>query len=591
MGKSIWWKESPTREESKGNANIDITRKISGRRKEMDESKKRSRKEWIKTAAIVFLSVMLVLTFFSNTFMNYSLPEVAGQNAMSGTITAKIRGTGTVESGDPYNVMVKQVRKVESIEVKVGDSVQKGDILIRLTDEDSDELKTAKKALEDAQDAYDQALLSADVTSQTVAQSQTGTSAATYRSQITAAQKAVEDAEKAVEAAQKEYDNLQKRIDELDSSLSVLQSRTSEAADEKKAVEAAEKGLAGAKIEREQITLNIDRLKNQIEYYAGSVSDNDYISLEAALENAEKAQADKDLDIQAWELQKTITVQAYNDKISEADSATQNEIASLRYQKSQLEAELNVKKTAVTDKTTVLTQKTESLNELTGNITKTLGLESLYKAIAEAKANYEKIASQAVDSVVAAGVSGTITSINVTSGKETNTYDPVVVIQPEGKGYYLSFSVTNEQAKRLSVGDVADLVNYWRYNDVNVVLSSIKPDKNNPGQNKLLTFDVSGDVTPGQSLSLSVGQKSSNYDAIVPNSAIREDNNGKFVLVVESKSSPLGNRYVATRMDVQVLASDDTQSAVSGLYGYEFVITTTTKPVEAGQLVRLSNSN
>lgn len=557
----------------------------------MDESKKRSRKEWIKTAAIVFLSVMLVLTFFSNTFMNYSLPEVAGQNAMSGTITAKIRGTGTVESGDPYNVMVKQVRKVESIEVKVGDSVQKGDILIRLTDEDSDELKTAKKALEDAQDAYDQALLSADVTSQTVAQSQTGTSAATYRSQITAAQKAVEDAEKAVEAAQKEYDNLQKRIDELDSSLSVLQSRTSEAADEKKAVEAAEKGLAGAKIEREQITLNIDRLKNQIEYYAGSVSDNDYISLEAALENAEKAQADKDLDIQAWELQKTITVQAYNDKISEADSATQNEIASLRYQKSQLEAELNVKKTAVTDKTTVLTQKTESLNELTGNITKTLGLESLYKAIAEAKANYEKIASQAVDSVVAAGVSGTITSINVTSGKETNTYDPVVVIQPEGKGYYLSFSVTNEQAKRLSVGDVADLVNYWRYNDVNVVLSSIKPDKNNPGQNKLLTFDVSGDVTPGQSLSLSVGQKSSNYDAIVPNSAIREDNNGKFVLVVESKSSPLGNRYVATRMDVQVLASDDTQSAVSGLYGYEFVITTTTKPVEAGQLVRLSNSN
>ena len=95
----------------------------------------------------------------------------------------------------------------------------------------------------------------------------------------------------------------------------------------------------------------------------------------------------------------------------------------------------------------------------------------------------------------------------------------------------------------------------------------------------------------GQSLSISVGQKSADYDLIVPNSAIREDNNGKFVLIVETKSSPLGNRYVATRVDVEVLASDDTKSAISGgLYGYEFVITTSTKPVEAGKLVRLAEN-
>ena len=74
-------------------------------------------------------------------------------------------------------------------------------------------------------------------------------------------------------------------------------------------------------------------------------------------------------------------------------------------------------------------------------------------------------------------------------------------------------------------------------------------------------------------------------------SAVREDNNGKFILIVESKRSPLGTRYTASRVDVEVLASDDTQSAISGaLYGYEFVITTSTKPVEAGKLVRLANN-
>ena len=99
-------------------------------------------------------------------------------------------------------------------------------------------------------------------------------------------------------------------------------------------------------------------------------------------------------------------------------------------------------------------------------------------------------------------------------------------------------------------------------------------------------------MTPGQSLNVSVGQKSANYDLIVPTSAIREDSNGKFILIVESKSSPLGNRYVATRVDVEVLASDDTQSAVSGaLYGSEFVITPSTQPVEAGKLVRLANNS
>ena len=78
----------------------------------------------------------------------------------------------------------------------------------------------------------------------------------------------------------------------------------------------------------------------------------------------------------------------------------------------------------------------------------------------------------------------------------------------------------------------------------------------------------------------------------VPNSAIREDNDGKFILTVESKSSPLGNRYIATRVGVEVLASDDNNSAISApLYGWEYVITTSTKPVEAGKQVRLADNS
>jgi hypothetical protein len=61
------------------------------------------------------------------------------------------------------------------------------------------------------------------------------------------------------------------------------------------------------------------------------------------------------------------------------------------------------------------------------------------------------------------------------------------------------------------------------------------------------------------------------------------------VLIVNSKSSPLGNRYFAKRVDVTVLASDDKYTAVSGeLFGSEYVITTSTSPIESGTQVRLA---
>ena len=63
--------------------------------------------------------------------------------------------------------------------------------------------------------------------------------------------------------------------------------------------------------------------------------------------------------------------------------------------------------------------------------------------------------------------------------------------------------------------------------------------------------------------------------------------NGYFVLVITVKSSPLSNRYIATRVDVQVLAEDDTNAAVSGLSAGDFVITTSNRPVESGHQVRM----
>ena len=577
----------------------------------MNENGKNKR-EWVKNAAIVFLAVMLVLTFFSNTIMNYSLPEVATNYVQSGTITAKIRGTGVVESGDPYEVKVTESRKVSSVAVRVGDTVQKGDVILYLEDSESDELKAAKDALEQAQNAYEMELLKAEITSSDIYSANQNVSAATYRQQITNAQKALKDAKAAVKPLEEKLAQLKKEADAIDTQLSYEAAQNSVASGRidpaKKAVENAAAVQASAvqtknAAEAELTAARADEAKKKT-VYETAVSDGDASSIDP-----ETARAEWEAAVQVAAEKQT----AYDNAVANlaaADKAlsdAQNYLAVVtdlnnQRQASQTESNLNDQRAnytlniAVVQKeldaaNALVEEQTNVLSELISKIGNVTNLETLLEAISKAQATVDELTAKAIDATVTASISGTVTAINVTAGNTTSAAEPVAVLQPEGKGYTLSFSVTNDQAKRLSVGDKADLVNAWRYDDVDVTLASIKPDKTDPGQKKLLTFDVTGSVTAGQTLNLSVGQKSANYDLIVPNSAIREDSNGKFILIVESKPSPLSTRYIATRVDIEVLASDDTQSAITGgLYGYEYVITTSTKPVEAGKQVRLANN-
>ena len=125
----------------------------------MEVKEKSKKRELIKTIAIIFLTVLLVLTFFSGTILNYSLPEVATQLVSSGTINAKIRGSGAIAANESYEVILKQTREIRSVCVKVGDKVEEGDLLFVLGDLDSEELRNAEEALEKARIDYQKQVL------------------------------------------------------------------------------------------------------------------------------------------------------------------------------------------------------------------------------------------------------------------------------------------------------------------------------------------------------------------------------------------------------------------------------------------------
>lgn len=142
--------------------------------------------------------------------MNYSLPEVAAQYVQSGTITAKIRGTGTVESGDPYNVKITETRTISSVLVKTGDKVEKGAPLLLLEDKESKELTDAQKALDEARLQFELAMLGKDITNSVYNNVQSGnvSSMATYQSRIVVAEAEINKWQKLVDEAQNAIDQL-----------------------------------------------------------------------------------------------------------------------------------------------------------------------------------------------------------------------------------------------------------------------------------------------------------------------------------------------------------------------------------------------
>ena len=528
-----------------------------------NENKGSRKREWIKNIAIIFLTIMLILTFFSNTIMNYSLPQVATRYVESGSISAQIRGTGTVEAVDPYNVVVNESRVVSSVAVKVDAFVEKGDVLYYLEDRESAELETARAELAAAKLAYDKAILNGGLTRSEVAEIENG-----YVESVTQSQARLEAADAKIEELQHTVNVYQANVNATQARIDTLATSKIDASSETKALAQAEINLNNGNAELAQAQSAYDMVSG--------LPDGDPVKTDAAI----KLQAAQNKVSQLTAAVSNARV-ALELKTGSADIT--NQIAELEKQKV---GENNALAAAQINLENAIKEKEEMLNEILVK----MDIADAYKTIQDKEALVAELEADSVGAAVTAPVSGTVTSLAYTAGETIVAGEAAAVIQIEGKGYIMTLSVPNKQASTVKVGDPVELQNAWYYDDVTATLTDIRNDKANPGQNKILEFQLTGDsLVPGQSLSVSIGQRSVNYDLIVPNSAIREDNNGKFILIVESKFAPFGNRYVAQRVDVEVIASDDTQSAIKGgLYGYEYVITTSTKPIESGDQVRLS---
>lgn len=563
----------------------------------MAEEKVKKR-EWVKNAAIIFLSIMLVLTFFSNTFLLRSLPEVSTQSVSSGTINTKIRGSGTVAANQTYDVTIDQSRKVDSILVKVGQQVNAGDVLFTLQEGDSKDLEEAKEALANAELAYQIKLLED-------AMKGSGSSGASA-----AAKEAYNAWKEAKDNASEIYVGL-KAVNNAKSALSAAEKTADEAKQHLVILAGGEDKLADIVNLKELLAQAEENLKNAEQEVAKAASDPDYINPESPNHGAAEARyldavatrdawnsaaSDYRIKLESYNVPETEYNVLYDKYVSaqQAVAAAQSNYSAVTAKYGEITEESynaaneQVKQAEKAYDSAMETLRAEQNNKEIQDKIDALNNSAEQKNLEKLREKVNELSGAGGSNEVTAKVAGTVSEINVRAGGDANAQETLAVIELTDRGYTVSISATAEQAKKVTVGDTAEVTTYWWGSEIKAVLDSIKNDPQSGGRNKILVFTVSGDVEPGTNLNLSIGQKSQNYDSIVPKSAVRSDTNGKFVLVLTQKSSPIGNRYVATRVDVNVLAEDDVSAAVTGLSYGDYVITTSSKPIEAGTLVRMA---
>ena len=750
------------------------------------------RRIWIRNAIILVLIALLLLTLFSNTILNHSLPEVAVQYPQYAAIASRIRATGTVEANQSYSVVIEQSRAVESIPVRVGQKVNKGDVLMTLEVGDSreldearlalsnlqlelirkkqenpalqsgaakdtyenllsewkdakatltlmkkeladlqaqqsalpnmDQLRNAEVFLQQAQDLMDQytteiarlagkqgmlggnGYYTAEEISEMLDEAQSAydkaktekvdvalvyeramEDVATWEARLADAKRTLENAKKAADNYEMFYPNsvtqeeVQAKKAELDRYQTELtqkeryftEDRYNEAKqayeaaraeynekkntatpDELRALKAAVETAATALEPLEQeynalLTLRrnvqtadqeyktlldqymqtsqsgviLDRLNGAVAY-----AESDVRSVESALES-----------VQADFQKKKTAFEKADEAVKQAEAELQRvqnyvsyeslgeEIKDLTAKKNQLDKEMKEAQALIdsgTDegKRAIQTRITEKNREIT-NQTKTVN--SLEKQVEDAKAladgsseaaklnqqQYEielkqiedritkqekeiaRLEKASVEPTLVSPVSGVIESISAVVGKMAEANAALMTITVSEMGYTVRCTVTSEQAAKVKVGDEATLQWYYWGDAPAAKVVSIKTDPSSQGKNKIITLNVTGEVSPGTSVTFTLGNKNATYDCVVPNSAIREDSEGKFVLIVSAKSTPLGNRYTAKRVSVEVIASDETNSALSGDVSGQYVITTSASPISDGMQVRLSENN
>lgn len=598
--------------------------------------KGRNRREWVKNIIIVFLLVMLILTFFSNTIMNYSLPEVSVVKLLRDSVSKSNPVSITVEANKSYTVTSEESREIKRVAVKKGQEVKEGQVLFYLKEvKDSEAAKALQRELDALKLTYEKDLIKKApdyyALNAAVQQARDNLNVAISNRDNPPSQpesvdnsakiaeltnrKSILEADQAALAEQKYSSMSQDRYDQISEKLNnytALQEEYNTLKAEVDRLSAIDtSGLTEMKRVLEQLQTELMRLeedkadarviedkKKQIQYQKEDIE---------KIENTVNLLATAQTDLNAKTSQMNTARSEFESSVTKLNGSINSELASvsselIKYQnsgssgegmmlpsgESGIDYDEEVRKAQYELNIAVHNLEDKIADDKILDSKDKLDLDNSKKQIDEKEKDLQEMLSKQSAAEIKSPVEGVVEDIIAMAGQAVEPNSELLILNISGDGFTAEYSLESDKVRKLSKGTEVKVVD--NDEDITVTVKSLTKDKNDNKMMKVV-FSVTGKgVVSGQNLKIDIGDASATLDNVIPKTALKNDSNGKFVYVVKSKSSPLGNRYIVEKVQVSVMAEDDTKVAVSGDFGdsADYIITTSSKPFVSGDQVRLS---
>ena len=552
-----------------------------------DEKKKRKSRKWIVKALIIFLIIMGILTFFSNTIMNMTLTQVSTQQVYPATLSSINRVSGTLHTVTEKQVKAAGDITIDNVNVYMYQEVMAGDVLATFAlPEERADLDQAKKDLEDLvkKMEYDERSPS------------DSTDYYTLEMDVVDAEKAVEQAKKNLEASKNKdasIEQTQNAITELNKEISQID-RDKEILEGKQTELQQKVDTLGEQLNDARTALN--QAREERDACPKDPSDPNYNK--SRLDKANKAVSDAQAEINAIKPDYDKAVEDLNEVTGKVNSKSDELVekqAALQEKETDLqefqglstveEAERALKDAQhslqVAQKTLSDQKKNDSISRDQSKDDK----EAEIKKLEDLKKEVKRLEDYYAVTDVKAPIDGMVIAINVNHGSQCGKDEVLFTIADLSSGFYVECPVDKKDAEAMRAGaevrtDICD----------SAYVESMRPDPSDPMNSCIIRVSVTGDwVIPGQTVTCTISTSNHYYDNVVPKGAVQSDSDGDFIYILVTKNSPLGERYIARKVPVKKIAEDATSCAIEGTgVNYAYCIVRTEKPIKNGEQVRLA---
>ena len=570
---------------------------------------RRKNRSWVVRAIISFVAILALLTFFSNTIMNATIPKVMAQNAGKGNLSFTNSATGTIEADTKNDVKSIAGREVDEVMVRNYMTVEEGDVILTLKPaEDLAALDKARSDLADLQAAAQAAALTPSDDDFSLQQDAVRT-----------AQDTLNEANEALNAANNRDSLIAAAQGNIDYYSSIIPGLSATADAEAAVVADYNDQITAAETELNNVNLQIANLENMGVTLPAETAAPSETSSETSAEGTEETapttaalttqqQTLADLYTHKAELEAQLAdlntmrdaAQGRLDTASANLGAAQASLAAAQadLQSAQAlpsvadaQADVNAAQSSLNRANTALSnaQATAAATAVTTARTN----ESREEQIAAAEEQIAKLEESLTCTEIVAPCDGMVYGLSLSSGNVMTENVVIFTIIPENATYSVKFTFKTSVAQNLQVNQELT-VNDAYIDSCRIV--NIYPDESDPREKRVVKCSLTSmdDIFPGTQITVTADRSNANYDHVVPSSAVIHDNSGDYVYVIIESSSPLGDKYVVKRVDVNVEDTDGALTAISPkndtkLLDQCMIVTRSEKPLHNGDRIRLED--